>query len=70
MAAEEEVFNIYDEIEIDDMDFDDGKFFYPCPCGDKFQITIVRHNFLRVNRKQLLMEQISQHVLVAPFRSG
>jgi len=36
--------NIYDEIEIDDMDFeeDDGKFYYPCPCGDKFQISIVR----------------------------
>ena len=37
----EEVQNIYDEIEIDDMDFEDGKFFYPCPCGDKFQINIV-----------------------------
>jgi len=32
----------YDEIEIEDMDFDDDKqtFFYPCPCGDKFQITL------------------------------
>lgn len=28
--------NIYDEVEIDDMDFEDGKFYYPCPCGDKF----------------------------------
>ena len=28
--------NIYDEVEIDDMDFEEGKFFYPCPCGDKF----------------------------------
>lgn len=38
-----DVQNIYDEIEIDDMDFEDdeGKFYYPCPCGDKFQITIV-----------------------------
>ncbi|CDW84349.1 diphthamide biosynthesis protein 3 [Stylonychia lemnae] len=42
MADNEDVQNIYDEIEIDDMDFeeDQGKFFYPCPCGDKFQITI------------------------------
>ena len=37
----EAVQNIYDEIEIDDMDFEEGKFYYPCPCGDKFQITLV-----------------------------
>lgn len=30
--------SVYDEIEIEDMDFDEetGTFFYPCPCGDKF----------------------------------
>ena len=41
--ADIDVQNIYDEIEIDDMDFEeeDGKFYYPCPCGDKFQISIV-----------------------------
>ena len=34
--------NIYDEIEIDDMEFDDSDntFYYPCPCGDKFRISI------------------------------
>jgi hypothetical protein len=37
----EDILNIYDEIEIDDMDFEEGKFYYPCPCGDKFQINIV-----------------------------
>lgn len=33
---------IYDEVEIEDLDFDPetGKFFYPCPCGDKFVITL------------------------------
>ena len=33
---------IYDEIEIEDLDFDVDtlKFFYPCPCGDKFVITL------------------------------
>lgn len=33
---------IYDEVEIEDLDFDldTGKFFYPCPCGDKFVITL------------------------------
>jgi hypothetical protein len=40
-TEEIEVQNIYDEVEIDDMDFEEGKFYYPCPCGDKFQITIV-----------------------------
>ncbi len=33
---------IYDEIEIEDLDFDQrtGTFFYDCPCGDKFRITL------------------------------
>ena len=39
--AETDILNIYDEIEIDDMDFEEDKFYYPCPCGDKFQITMV-----------------------------
>lgn len=34
----------YDEIEIEDMDWDDSlqAFTYQCPCGDLFQITMVR----------------------------
>ena len=41
-GADIEVENIYDEVEIDDLDFDDDEktFFYPCPCGDKFRITL------------------------------
>ena len=37
-----EVENIYDEIEIDDMDWDEElrSFLYPCPCGDKFRISL------------------------------
>ncbi|KAJ2355934.1 Diphthamide biosynthesis protein 3 [Coemansia sp. RSA 2618] len=33
--------NYYDEIEIEDMDYDEfeEEFSYPCPCGDKFIIT-------------------------------
>lgn len=32
----------YDEVEIEDMTFDPDTqiFTYPCPCGDRFQITI------------------------------
>ncbi|WFD26315.1 Diphthamide biosynthesis protein 3 [Malassezia nana] len=34
----------YDEIELEDMEFDEGKqaFTYPCPCGDKFEITLAQ----------------------------
>jgi len=33
---------VYDEIEIEDMDFDEDQqtYFYACPCGDLFQITV------------------------------
>ena len=33
---------LYDEIEIDDMSFDEETktFHYPCPCGDRFEIYI------------------------------
>jgi diphthamide biosynthesis protein 3 len=34
--------SIYDEIEIEDMEFDDETetYYYPCPCGDRFFITL------------------------------
>ena len=33
---------IYDEIEIEDMEYEpeNSTFFYDCPCGDRFQITM------------------------------
>ncbi|KAJ3310857.1 Diphthamide biosynthesis protein 3 [Blyttiomyces sp. JEL0837] len=33
--------SFYDEVEIEDMTYDDvtETFHYPCPCGDKFHIT-------------------------------
>ena len=36
--------SVYDEIEIEDLEFDSESqlFSYPCPCGDRFQITLVR----------------------------
>lgn len=35
----------YDEVEIEDMDWNDelNAFTYSCPCGDLFQITMVRN---------------------------
>ncbi|KOS22607.1 Diphthamide biosynthesis protein 3 [Escovopsis weberi] len=40
MATEE--ISIYDEIEIEDMTFDEALqiYHYPCPCGDRFQIAL------------------------------
>lgn len=34
----------YDEIEIEDMTWDDVKkvFHYPCPCGDRFEISKIQ----------------------------
>ncbi|GAB5590486.1 Diphthamide biosynthesis protein 3 [Umbelopsis nana] len=34
--------SFYDEVEIEDMDFneDDQIYTYPCPCGDKFEISV------------------------------
>jgi hypothetical protein len=34
----------HDEVEIEDMEFDEDTemYYYPCPCGDKFQISKVR----------------------------
>ncbi len=39
-----EMASFYDEVEIEDMVFDEARdaYFYPCPCGDKFVITVVR----------------------------
>ena len=38
------IMSIYhDEIEIEDMEYDEDTetYYYPCPCGDRFQITKV-----------------------------
>ena len=34
--------NIYDTMEIEDHDFEEDTiaFYYPCPCGDRFKITL------------------------------
>ncbi|CAG9944271.1 hypothetical protein V2G26_016039 [Clonostachys chloroleuca] len=40
--SDDENISIYDEIEIEDMTFDEAQqsYFYPCPCGDQFQIAL------------------------------
>ena len=41
MADNDEI-AVYDEIEIEDMTFDETLqlYHYPCPCGDRFQIAL------------------------------
>ena len=38
----------HDEIEIEDMEYDEETetYYYPCPCGDRFQITKVEFCFV------------------------
>ncbi|KAL1882338.1 hypothetical protein VTK73DRAFT_1897 [Phialemonium thermophilum] len=42
MADPDEV-SVYDEIEIEDMTYDETRqiYQYPCPCGDRFEIALV-----------------------------
>lgn len=38
----------HDEIEIEDFEYDEEEeiYYYPCPCGDRFEITKVSFYFL------------------------
>ena len=40
--ADDEQISVYDEIEIEDMTFDETLqiYHYPCPCGDRFEIAL------------------------------
>lgn len=41
----------HDEIEIEDFEFDDEEemYYYPCPCGDRFEISKVSTNLPQSN---------------------
>lgn len=38
--SDEEDISVYDEVEIEDMTYDETMqtYYYPCPCGDRFEI--------------------------------
>ncbi len=42
MADAEDPVSVYDEVEIEDMTFDETLrlYHYPCPCGDRFEIAL------------------------------
>lgn len=41
---------VYDEVEVEDFEYDStlNTFFYPCPCGDRFQVTLVSKHRLNI----------------------
>jgi len=44
----------HDEVEIEDFEYDSDTetFYYPCPCGDRFEISKVRTLVLTENKLQ------------------
>ncbi len=54
--------NMYDTIEIEDLDYHAGSktFYYPCPCGDKFAITMVWFNLDYFQAQIMRGEDIAQ----------
>lgn len=45
----------HDEIEIEDFEYDEDEeiYYYPCPCGDRFQISKVFYSLLNVGLEEL-----------------
>jgi hypothetical protein len=65
--------SVYDEIEIEDMEFDSTTqlFTYPCPCGDKFQISLEElsegEEIARCPSCSLLIRVICDEEALTPF---
>lgn len=40
--SDDEDISVYDEVEIEDMTYDETMqtYYYPCPCGDRFEIAL------------------------------
>ena len=57
----------HDEIEIEDFEYDEETetYFYPCPCGDKFQITKVNQVTSLLNLRSCMHQvQVDQQILL------
>jgi hypothetical protein len=57
----------YDEIEIEDMAWNEElqAFTYPCPCGDLFQITIVSELRLMFSFGSPMVGTVSMHMIIS-----
>jgi diphthamide biosynthesis protein 3 len=68
--------SIYDQIEIEDMTFDPAMqiYHYPCPCGDRFEISIddLRdgENVAVCPSCSLMIEVIFEPVCLPPLSTG
>lgn len=51
----------HDEVEIEDFEYDsDGEvYYYPCPCGDRFEITKVSCSFVLAFSMELISNEIT-----------
>lgn len=51
----------HDEVEIEDFEYDEESetYFYPCPCGDQFQITKVGKTTFIVRNSRLDFEVLN-----------
>ncbi len=48
--------SVYEEVEIEDMQFDEKTqlYTYPCPCGDKFNISLVEVCYVTLQCSQVI----------------
>lgn len=55
----------HDEIEIEDFEYDkeEETYYYPCPCGDRFQITRVSRTSVIIQRLTLTFSVLQEELL-------
>ena len=59
----------HDEVEIEDFEYDEESetYFYPCPCGDQFQIAKVGKTTFIVRNSKLDFEVLNSSSLIGAF---
>ena len=50
----------HDEVEIEDFEYDSESetYYYPCPCGDRFEITKVNNQHILLGEKTFTCNQL------------
>lgn len=75
MSDDEEI-SVYDEVEIEDMTYDETlqTYHYPCPCGDRFEIALLdlqdESNDIAVCPSCSLMIRVIYEVVSGPAQSA
>ena len=59
---------VYDEVEIEDMDFNDEdmSFYFACPCGDQFRISLVNFRDILLIIFQKEMVEKGNDIAICP----